>query len=257
MRNRQRTRLFQGNMLMSIFFFLQCLEFAHIYKTIPKLVFFIYFRLNVCGEITTSDTLNTTKFGMVVAPRGELFCAVSIPCSLTPDTPEGLVLKRSIKSGLIAPLSSSGRNSKVYEAIILQDKTSENKMYLQLSEKCCSDLSLKSNESYQMEVQFQLDRHSFCTMHKAVDLLPDTKRVLPDLQNCGVPVNNIHNEKLNTKQQSAIEFITGNSKVQKFVAPLLIYGPFGTGKTFTLATAARELCKQPHNKVLICTYTNR
>ncbi|XP_044069044.1 helicase with zinc finger domain 2-like isoform X2 [Siniperca chuatsi] len=213
-------------------------------------------RLNVSGEITTLDTLNSTKFGMMMAPQGGLFCAVSIPCNLTPDTPEGLALKRSIKSGLIAPLSSSGRNSKVYEATILQDKTSENKMYLQLSKKCCSDLTLKSNESYQMEVQFQLNRQSFCTMHKAVDLLPDTKRVLPDLKHCEVPVNNIHYEKLNTKQQSAIDFITGNCNVQKFVAPLLIYGPFGTGKTFTLATAARELCKQPHNKVLICTHTN-
>ncbi|XP_029283380.1 LOW QUALITY PROTEIN: helicase with zinc finger domain 2 [Cottoperca gobio] len=212
-------------------------------------------RLNVCGEMTTLDTLKSTRFGMMMAPQGELFCAVSIPCNLTPDTPEGLVLKQSIQSALIAPLSISGRNYKVHEAIIQQDKTSENNMYLQLSKKCCSDLILESNESYQMEVQFQLNRHSFVTMHKAVDLLPDTRRVLPDLNNCGVPVNSIHYEKLNTKQQSAIDFITGNSNVRN-VAPLLIYGPFGTGKTFTLASAARELCKLPHNKVLICTHTN-
>ncbi|XP_042354477.1 helicase with zinc finger domain 2-like [Plectropomus leopardus] len=213
-------------------------------------------RLNVCGDITTLDMLNNPKFGLINAPRGELFCAVSIPCSLTPDTPEGLALKRSIQSALIGPLSSSSQNSKVYEATILHDTTSDNKMYLQLTKKCCSDLHLNRNESYQMEVQFQLNRHSFCNMHKAIDLLPDTRRVLPDLKNCGVPVNNIRYEKLNTKQQSAIDFITGNSNLKKFVAPLLIYGPFGTGKTFTLATAARELCKQPHNKVLICTHTN-
>nr|XP_046237174.1 helicase with zinc finger domain 2-like isoform X2 [Scatophagus argus]XP_046237183.1 helicase with zinc finger domain 2-like isoform X2 [Scatophagus argus] len=213
-------------------------------------------RLNVCGEITTLDVLNSAQFGMMIAPQGQVFCAVSVPCNLTPDTPEGQALKRSIQSALIAPLSSSGQNSKVYEATILQDKTSDNKMCLQLSKKCCSDLRLKSEESYQMEVQFQLNRHSFCTMHKAVDLLPDTKRVLPDLKNCGVPINNIHCEKLNAKQQSAINFITGKPSVQKFVAPLLIYGPFGTGKTFTLATAARQLCKQPDNKVLICTHTN-
>ncbi|KAM8913215.1 3'-5' exoribonuclease HELZ2 isoform 2-T5 [Spinachia spinachia] len=212
-------------------------------------------RLNVCGKITTCDHLNSTKFSLKAA-SGELFCAVSIPCNLTPDTPEGLALKRSIQSALIAPLSSSFPKSKVYEAIILQDKTSETKMHLQLSKKCCSDLALQSNDSYPMEVQFQLDRHSFCSMHKSVDLLPDTKRVLPDLQDCVVPVNNISCEKLNVKQLSAINFITGRSNGGKCVAPLLIYGPFGTGKTFTLATAARELCKEPHNKVLICTHTN-
>ncbi len=217
----------------------------------------IYFRLNVCGEITTLDTLNSTQPSIKMAPEGQLFCAVSIPCQLTPDTPEGQALKRSIQSGLIAPLPSSGQNSKVYEATILQEKKSENKIFLQLSKKCCSDLALKSDESYQMEVQFQLNRHSFCALHKAVDLLPDTKRVLPDLKNCGVPVNNIQYEKLNTKQQTAVNFITGTASDGKFVAPLLIYGPFGTGKTFTLATAARELCKKPENKVLICTHTNR
>lgn len=194
---------------------------------------------------------------MTIAPQGELYCAISIPCNLTPDTPEGLVLRRSIQSALIAPLSSSDQQPKVYEATVLQDQTSENKMYLKLSEKCCSDLDLKSNKSYQMEVQFQVNRHNFCSMHKAIDLLPDTNRVLPDLKKCGIPVNSKRFEKLNGKQQSAINFITGNPINQKFVAPLLIYGPFGTGKTFTLATAAGELSKQPHTKVLICTHTNR
>ncbi|KAK2821021.1 hypothetical protein Q5P01_023980 [Channa striata] len=216
-------------------------------------------RLNFCGKIQTLDALNNTHFGMMAPLRahpGELFCAVTIPCQLTPDTPEGLALKRSIHSCLIAPSPSSSQTSKVFEATILRDKSSGNTMYLQLSKQCCSDLQLTVNESYEMEVQFQLNRHNFCTMHKAVDLLPDTKRVLPDLKNCEVPVNNVRYQNLNAKQQSAIDFITGNPVVKKSVAPLLIYGPFGTGKTFTLATAARELSKQPHNKVLICTYTN-
>ncbi|KAM3620780.1 uncharacterized protein V6R79_001830 [Siganus canaliculatus] len=210
-------------------------------------------RLNIRGELTTLDTLSSMASGLVTAPWGQLFCSVSTPCSLTPDTPEGQALKRSIQSALIAP--SNGQNSTVYEAAILRDNKSEGKIFLQLSKKCCSDLNLQTDESHQMEVQFQLNRQSFCAMHKAVDLLPDTKRVLPDLENCGVPVNEIHFEKLNAKQKLAIGFITGNSN-DKLVPPLLIYGPFGTGKTFTLATAARELCKQPNNKVLICTHTN-
>uniref|UniRef100_A0A0E9V7N9 Uncharacterized protein n=1 Tax=Anguilla anguilla TaxID=7936 RepID=A0A0E9V7N9_ANGAN len=51
-------------------------------------------------------------------------------------------------------------------------------------------------------------------------------------------------------------FIVGDTHDNKTVAPLLIYGPFGTGKTFTLATAAKEPVRQPGTKVLICTYTN-
>lgn len=194
---------------------------------------------------------------MNFAPPGELFCAVSIPYTLTIDSPEGLVLKRSIQSGLIAPLNSSQPNSKVYEASILREGTNKNQIILQLPKQCCSDLALQRNESYEMEVQFQLDRYSFCTMHKTVDLLPDTTKVLPDLRNCELPVSTATFENLNTKQQTAIRFILGDCNSKKSVAPLLIYGPFGTGKTFTLATAARELSKHPQNKVLICTHTNR
>ncbi|XP_061584138.1 helicase with zinc finger domain 2-like [Cololabis saira] len=213
-------------------------------------------RLNVCGEITTMEILDNLMSGMAIAPQGELFCAVPVPCNLTADSPEGLVLKRRIQSALIGPLNSDAPNSKVYEARIMPHHTSNNQMFLHLSKQCCHDLGLKHNESCPMEVQFQLERHSFCTMHKAVDLLPDTILVLPDLGACGVPLTNAKYEGLNTKQQSALEFIMGNVAGKKTVAPLLIYGPFGTGKTLTLATAARELCKNVHNKVLICTHTN-
>lgn len=201
--------------------------------------------------------LNDPKFGMEFARQRELFCSVSIPYKLTMDSPEGLVLKRNVQSALIAPVDSLHPKSKVYEAKVLNLRTNEKQIHLQLSKQCCSDLSLKDKQSYQMEVQFQLDRLSLCTMHKAVDLLPDTTRVLPDLKNCGVPVGDVTYENLNSKQQSALGFITGNHDGEKLTAPLLIYGPFGTGKTFTIATAAIELCRHPQNKILICTHTNR
>ncbi|CDQ63396.1 unnamed protein product [Oncorhynchus mykiss] len=212
-------------------------------------------RLNVRGTITLSVTLDDPQFGMKMAPLGELFCAVSVPYTLTPDSPEGWVLRRSVQSALIAPVSLDNQSHKVYEAIILRDATSENKMHLQLSKRCCSDLKLQRNETYEMEVQFHLNRLKFCEMHKAIDFLPDTERVLPDFRNCIVPVNEIEFPKVNAKQHAAIDFIVGDSDGRS-VAPLLIYGPFGTGKTFTLAAAAKELVRQPHTRVLICTLTN-
>ncbi|KAK0154506.1 Helicase with zinc finger domain 2 [Merluccius polli] len=211
-------------------------------------------RIGVRGEMTTSENLQMQYAGTVFANHGELFCTVSTPFNLTPDTPEGCVLKRSIRSGLIAPLCPKDHGSKVYEAIILKD--TKNKIHLKLSKRCCSDLQLKTGETHQMELQFQLDRLPFCEMHKAIDLLPDTKMVLPDLDKCEVPMNSTQCHHLNVKQQAAVDFIIGTSHSRKCVAPLLIYGPFGTGKTFTLATAARELTRDPKNKVLICTYTN-
>ncbi|KAK7915419.1 hypothetical protein WMY93_011180 [Mugilogobius chulae] len=207
-------------------------------------------RLNACGEMVVRD--QSTVFG---TDGRELYGVICLPFSLTDDSPEGVALRRNIQSALIAP-ASSGTNSKIYEATFLLDQKNENIMYLQLSKRCCFDLGLKRNTSLEIEVQFQLNRYHFCSMHKAVDLLSDTRRVLPDFKNCAVPVNNIQSDKLNAKQLLAVEFITGTTENQKCVAPLLIYGPFGTGKTFTLAIAAIEVCQQPNNKVLICTHTN-
>lgn len=207
--------------------------------------------------MTTSENFLTKHGGTVFASKGELFCTVSAPFNLTPDTPEGCVLQRSIQSGLIAPLCPKDHDSKVYEVVVLKETSNKNKIHLKLSKRCCSDLQLKAGETHQMELQFQLDRLSFCIMHKAIDLLPNTKMVFPDLDNCEVPMNSTRCHHLNVKQQAAVDFIIGKSKSMKDIAPLLIYGPFGTGKTFTLAAAARELTRDPQNKVLICTKTNR
>lgn len=38
--------------------------------------------------------------------------------------------------------------------------------------------------------------------------------------------------------------------------PILVIGPFGTGKTFTLAQAVKELIKDEGNKILLCTHSN-
>ena len=38
--------------------------------------------------------------------------------------------------------------------------------------------------------------------------------------------------------------------------PLVVFGPFGTGKTFTLHRAIRELVTKSKTRILLCTHTN-
>ncbi|XP_036386794.1 helicase with zinc finger domain 2-like [Megalops cyprinoides] len=212
----------------------------------------------LCVQVTVGLTnkLCGLGCGMKIALPGELFAAVPMSYVLTPDTPEGFILKRAVRSALVAPSSTVNRCNRVYEAVILPDVISENRLYLKLSKRCCSELRLLNGTSCEMEVQFQLNRLQFCERHKAVDLLPDVGMVLPDLRQCCVPEHHGQYPRLNTKQHAAMSFILGDSDGRRTVAPLLIYGPFGTGKTFTLATAAKELVRQPGTRVLICTHTN-
>ncbi|KAL2090569.1 hypothetical protein ACEWY4_012832 [Coilia grayii] len=221
-------------------------------------------RLNLRGNITMSSMLSDIVFGLKMACEGELFGALETSHALTPDTPEGFMLKRGVESVLVGEIATNDQSQKVYEALILRDTASEKKIHLQLSRGCCTDLGLQKDQTREMEVQFQLNRLWFCEMHKAIDLLPDFHHVLPDFRTTCVPVYSTKrpSEKrqylkdLNEKQQAAMDVILGHTEGKSIVAPLLIYGPFGTGKTSTLAVAAVELMKEDHTRVLICTHTN-
>lgn len=204
-----------------------------------------------------SRKLNDERFGLKIAYNGELFGSLSVCHALTPDTPEGFMLKRGVDSVLIGEITENDPSQKVYEALILKDTSSVEEIHLKLSKECCSDLGLQEGQNRKMEVQFLLNRVWFCEMHKAIDLLPDLQYVLPDFDKTCVPVHATKYPLLNEKQQAATAFILGGTNGRHSVAPLLIYGPFGTGKTFTLATATVELMKEQHNRVLICTHTNR
>lgn len=59
--------------------------------------------------------------------------------------------------------------------------------------------------------------------------------------------------KLNDSQRKVIKCILAPEDVS---SPLVVFGPFGTGKTFTLNQAIRELVTRESNRVLLCTHTN-
>ncbi|XP_062401622.1 helicase with zinc finger domain 2 [Sardina pilchardus] len=213
-------------------------------------------RLNLQGTITLSNTLNDIRFGLKIACDGELFGTLPVCHALTPDTPEGFMLRRGVESVLVGEVTANDQGQRVYEAVILKDTANVKEIHLRLSRECCSDLGLQKNQTREMEVQFQLNRLWFCEMHKAIDLLPDLQYVLPDFSKTCVPAHPTKYPLLNGKQQAAMSFILGDPDGRNSVAPLLIYGPFGTGKTFTLAEATVELMKEENNRVLICTHTN-
>ncbi|KAG8567173.1 hypothetical protein GDO81_013523 [Engystomops pustulosus] len=193
---------------------------------------------------------NETK----IAPPGELFAVIPLPTGMTQDTEEGYLLQRSVSTALIAPFPM--QNDKVYEVLLEPGIELEGSVLLKISERCCRELSFQQNVSAQLEIQFQIDRLPFCIYHEAVDRLLDEKLLFPDLSQCQLPV---YQEKIswgNKKQQQAISYICGSVTGKKPVAPLVIYGPFGTGKTSTMAQAALQVIRTPHTRVLICTHNN-
>ncbi|XP_036915978.1 helicase with zinc finger domain 2 [Sturnira hondurensis] len=214
-------------------------------------------KLNLRCPVSLKMSLETPALGMLFPPLGALYAEVPIPTSLAPDTDQGFLLARAVSTALVAPVPAP--DNTVFEVQLETRAGSEQVRWLLLPAHCCAALGLHAEASPTLEVQFQVDPLTFRLWHEAVDALPEERLVVPDLGACTLPrprpsLPALHG---NRKQRLAVEFIAGGSPGDvRPVAPLLIYGPFGTGKTYTLAMASLEVIRQPHAKVLICTHTN-
>ncbi|XP_054433461.1 3'-5' exoribonuclease HELZ2 isoform X2 [Pteronotus mesoamericanus] len=214
-------------------------------------------KLNLRSSVSLKASLETLALGMLFPPPGALYAEVPIPPSLTPDTDQGFLLGRAVSTALVAPVPAPDHT--VFEVLLETRASSEQARWLLLPAHCCAALGLRPESSPVLEVQFQVDPLPFRLWHEAVDALPEERLVVPDLQACALPCPRSSPPALfgNLKQKQAVEMIAGGSPAGgEPVPPLLIYGPFGTGKTYTLAMASLEVIRQPRTKVLICTHTN-
>ena len=142
------------------------------------------------------------------------------------------------------------------------EDTGKSTLYLRLPSTLITKYDLKDEEDFEVEVQFQLNRLPLCEMHHAVDRLPDLSLVYPDIRekivipwSPGKQWGDDFNAKLNPKQREAVVAITTPLVIS--LPPILIIGPYGTGKTFTLGQAIKMLLKQENNrKILVCTHSN-
>lgn len=159
-------------------------------------------------------------------------------------------------------LSKNGKKNdkpEVYEALI-EDK-SKNIIYLKLSADTVKALGCKHEDEVKLDVQFQPNRLTYCEWHMAVDKIADYKIIFPETKiGPDIPWNPKRqwdatlDQKLNSKQKEAVVTIT--SPINIPLPPILLIGPFGTGKTYTLAQIIKQLLSQSDARILICTHSN-
>lgn len=160
-------------------------------------------------------------------------------------------------------MSKNGKKSEikpeVYEALI-EDK-SKNIIYLKLSADTVKAFNIKHEDEVKVDIQFQPNRLTYCEWHMAVDKIADYKIIFPDTKNGpDIPWNpkrqwdSTLDQKLNSKQREAVLSITSPINIQ--LPPILLIGPFGTGKTYTLAQIIKQLLGQSEARILICTHSN-
>ncbi|GAB0089527.1 C3H1-type domain-containing protein [Sergentomyia squamirostris] len=227
-------------------------------------------RYNLTTKLTVATNYLLTPSGMATSTAkyshsGELFALMTLGKDVSEDTSAGRLILNNCTTVYISAalptsdMMDSDKKRKVYEAPI-EDK-GKNVIYLKLSATTVSDLGMKPDTEFSADIQFQLNRLTYCEWHQAVDKIADFKIIFPDtILEPSIPWtpkkqwSESLDPKLNTKQKEAVVAIT--TPIEIPLPPILLIGPFGTGKTYTLAQAIRQLLLQPDAKILICTHSN-
>lgn len=228
-------------------------------------------RYNLTTKLRIASTYLLAPSGMATstakyAHSGELFGLMTLGKDISEDTSAGRLILNNCTSVYVSnvvandaktPIDNDKR--KVYEAII-EDK-GKTMIYLKLSAKAVSELNLVADTDFHADVQFQLNRLSYCEWHHAVDKISDYKIIFPEtILEPSIPWtprkqwSDQLDPKLNSKQKEAVLAITTPTNVA--LPPILLIGPFGTGKTFTLASSIKQLLLQQETRLLICTHSN-
>lgn len=242
------------------------------------------FNIKTSLQLTNSYLLMPSNMSTAKYSRpGELFARLELSSELSEDSHHGRLILTNCNQLLVAQimdddatdektsanLASGSKDSnsdekkkkkrKAYE-VLIEDKTKK-EIYLRLSQSIVTDMKFCDDEEVEVEVQFQLNRLPLCELHQAVDRLPTLDIVFPSLTTqTPIPWSPLKQwgdsiqSKLNPKQKEALLAIT--APVSTILPPILIIGPYGTGKTFTLAQALKQILEDPNSRVLICTHSN-
>lgn len=225
-------------------------------------------RYNLTTKLRVTSTYLLAPSGMATstakyAHSGELFALLTLGKDVSEDTSAGRLILNNCASVYISSADAAAfepnEMRKVYEALI-EDK-GKTMIYLKLSAESVSDLNLKAETDFLADIQFQLNRLTYCEWHHALDKIADFRIIFPEtFLEPSIPWtpqkqwSDMLDSKLNSKQKEAVLAITTPTTVP--LPPILLIGPFGTGKTYTLASSIKQLLLQPETRILICTHSN-
>ncbi|XP_067948006.1 probable helicase with zinc finger domain [Watersipora subatra] len=190
------------------------------------------------------------------ARPAELFGELPLDNALSEDTVPGRILLQNVNSLLIT-CDTDPCPSVVFECPILDQGKAG--VIFRVTAEMVKFSKIKAQTSRRCQVQFVVNRLPFCEMHSALDQLNNIVRFFPAPQymqalQFQAPTDEIRSRTftLNRKQKDGFNAMT--KPVQPH--PVLLIGPFGTGKTLTLAATLLHLIENIENRILVCTHSN-
>ncbi|XP_033113852.1 helicase with zinc finger domain 2-like isoform X2 [Anneissia japonica] len=216
-------------------------------------------RLNLKTKICFTDKIQTDSTGasnMIIAQGGEQFGKINLKNTLDFDSLAGILVLESVNSVACRFYSNPTMafEAKIYKDGTVDGRTEEN-VYVLFNDRCVSEMNLKDGSEHEAEVKFLIDRIPFVEMHFAIQNLKNMHCVWPRKSE-QLTIAKDGSTELDKYQETAARFIC-SKKIRHEEAPLVICGPFGTGKTRVLATSVKRILEQSDDsRILICTLSN-
>ncbi|CAH0546095.1 unnamed protein product [Brassicogethes aeneus] len=222
-----------------------------------------HYNLTTKLQITHSYILSPNSTASSTAKYssdGELFASLPLGKLLSEDSSEGRLILMNCNMVYLCPVRAEPTGKRqIYEAWI-EDK-GKTTIYLRLPAEMVRKLNITTDYDFEAHIQFQLNRVPYCIWHYVLDKMSNFRSIFPEtFVEPTIPWSPSRqwskdlDARLNLKQKEAIVAIT--TPLDVVLPPILVIGPFGTGKTFTLAQAIKELIREPGNRVLLCTHSN-
>ena len=107
-------------------------------------------------------------------------------------------------------------------------------------------------------VHFKNSPHYFHDLHNSISTLDDIAldKLMPEACFSSGPLSKLSISKFKLDPKYQLQALKKMLSCNP-LAPYLLLGPFGTGKSFTLAAIVSYLLEGPGNRVLVCTHLNR
>ena len=132
------------------------------------------------SDIDISQTIMDIPGIVINARQSQLFAKISLREDFWDDNEEASVIQTKCCGILLAGRRSA---TKVYEAPFLRqdwygiDGIGKDCLYVCLSEECIRDMDLEAGSTMEGQVQFVMDRSSFCRLHYGIDELKETSNI--------------------------------------------------------------------------------
>ncbi|XP_071943704.1 3'-5' exoribonuclease HELZ2-like [Antedon mediterranea] len=211
-------------------------------------------RLNTMAQMDILSSITIESYAeseLLTARKGELYGKINLTDTLNFDFESNQLIMESVQTVLCKFDSES---NEAYELkIVSNESISGDYIYVNLNAKFVEKLQLEAGPK-SIEFQFQLDRLLFCQMHLAIDSLTNLDSVLPTRGDRLHIPDDFPIENDNKGQEQVIQCLAGTPAISG--PPLVIYGPFGTGKTRTMAESVKKILLKDDTTVLICTMSN-